>query len=79
LVFSSGGIMLSPTIDLPPDSFGTEKIGFLDSDKLVFDPPTQTLQEGSILLSYFTKSGPDGPLDPSFNHNRIQVDSTPYA
>lgn len=71
-------IILFPTIDLPPDTFGTsENIGFLDSKFLVFDPPAHTLQKGTILLSYFTKFGTDAPLDSSVDC--MKVDTVPYA
>jgi len=71
-------LLLFPTQDIPPDTFGTtENIGLLDSNSLVFDPPAQTLQKGTILLSYFTKFGTDPPLDGSVNC--IKVDGVSYA
>ena len=57
--------MIFPTIDFPPDSFGSpEQMGFLDSKNtggddhnimLVYDPPTSIPQKGIILFSYLTK------------------------
>ena len=65
--------MLFPTTDLPPDSFGTpENIGFLDSDMLVFEPPTRAPQKGTILLAYFTKTG---PYTPSLEKGAITLDT----
>jgi len=69
-------IAIFPTTELPPDTFGTpENMGFLNSDKLVYDPPTRTPQEGIILMTYFTKLGPDVRLD---NSQHIHLDK-PYS
>jgi len=75
-----GSTIISPTTDLPPDSFGTPgNVGILDSDRLIYDPPTQTPQQGIILLSYFTKLGPDAPVAQDGSVNRIQLDTSPFA
>ena len=58
--------------------------GFLGDDiermvlkQVAYNPPTQTPQKGIILLSYFTKSGPDVPVDSSVNCTRLNT--TPYT
>jgi hypothetical protein len=75
----SGSIMVFPTTDLAPDSFGTPgNIGFLDSKKLVYEPPTRTSQKGTILLAYFTKTGPH-TLSLEERAKAITLDTVPYA
>jgi hypothetical protein len=62
-----GAAMLLPTIEIPPDAFGSpENFGFLDAKNngllghcmLVYDPSTNVPQKGTIALCYLTKSGP---------------------
>ena len=56
--------MLFPTIDVPPDSFGTpETTGFLNSNMLKYEPPTNELQKNTILPTYLTKTGKDSPAE----------------
>lgn len=74
----SGSIMLLPTMEVPPDAFGSpDNWGFLDSDILAFDPPTSAPQKGFIVLSYLKKLGPDVPVDSSVNC--IKMNTRPYA
>jgi hypothetical protein len=67
----SGAAILFPTIEIPPDSFGSPEIfGFLDAKNmepldhciLLYDPATDIPQKGTIALCYLTKSGPDPVL-----------------
>jgi len=66
--------MLLPTIEIPPDAFGSpENVGFLDAKNnglpdhcmLVYEPSTNVPQKfkGTIALCYLTKSGPDKPVN----------------
>ena len=65
-----------PTTELPPDTFGTgENVGLLESNELVYDPPTHTPQQGIILISYFTKSGPDMVRLENTGLKHIQLDT----
>ena len=68
--------MLFPSIEIPPDNFGSpENFGFLDAKNsdpldhcmLVYDPSTNIPQKGTIALCYLTKSGPDEPVDSSID------------
>jgi hypothetical protein len=53
---TAGGMVFYPTIDLPPDSFGTRENR--QSEKLV-DPETfEPQKDAAVLLGYFTTVGP---------------------
>jgi hypothetical protein len=53
----AGAVLFYPTIDLPPDSFGTR--GNFQSDKLVHPETLARVapQSVTILLAYFTRVG----------------------
>jgi hypothetical protein len=79
---TSGSLIFVPTIDIPPDSFGTpETTGFLNSNMLIYDPPTSELQKGPVLLTYFTKIKEDVPVDSPLHKGipKFKVKGTPYA
>jgi len=69
-----GAAMLLPTIEIPPDAFGSpENFGFLNAKNnrdglldhcmLIYEPSTNVPQKGTIALCYLTKSGPDEPVN----------------
>jgi hypothetical protein len=70
-------MILFPTTDLPPNSFGTsENWGFLGGTMLLYEPPTLSPQKGTILLGYFTKKG---SIEERVNQeNAIKLDTAPY-
>lgn len=71
-------MIVVPTIDIPPNRFGTpENRGFLEGELLVYEPATSVPQRGMILLMYFTKTGPDVPSPKELK--TIKLDSAPYA
>jgi hypothetical protein len=76
--------MVLPTVEVPPDSFGSPgDMGILKrksvvGNMLLYDPPTDIPQKGGIVLSYLTKSEPDEPVDTSGLVGCVQLDNTPY-
>jgi hypothetical protein len=65
--------MFYPTVDLPPDSFGTRENP--QSDKLV-DPKTNVPRTATILLAYFTTTG--SKVDFIGKSEVTQLDFSPF-
>ena len=74
LAMHSGASLFYPTVDLPPDAFGTHKNP--QNDKLV-DPRTMEPQTANIVLAYFTRTGPE--LEHFADSSQtIQVNALPF-
>jgi len=72
-----GTMLLFPTTDLPPNSFGTlENGGFLGGNMLVYDPPTLAPQKVTLLMAYFTQTGPGLVAN---SGETFKLDTAPYA
>jgi hypothetical protein len=81
-IHCSGSILVLPTVDVPPDTFGNpENWGFLDSNILVYDPATRDPQKGiiDIVLSYLTRLGPQWALTICLFVTLATIPTLPHA
>lgn len=60
MAIPSGDVLFYPTVELPPTAFGTVEN---PESAMLLDRKTSTLGRAIILLTYFTKVGPDVPVD----------------
>jgi hypothetical protein len=70
----TGAMLLYPTVDLPPTSFGTPENPQSD---MLLDQKTGKLGQATITLAYFSRTGDTHDYIGDIS-NKIQLNSSPF-
>jgi hypothetical protein len=68
-------MLMYPTVDLPPSSFGTYENPYSD---ILVDETTSSPGSATILMAYFTREGDTLKPVGNVNFEEIKLDSSPF-